>query len=442
MPRDDLQVTYRMKIALKVFTRSIKQVFRSRAQLVLILGFPMIFVATFAFIFGGGAEILGTTSLEIGVINNDHVDPAWKNDFGVYVTTDTNYIFEKGFGEYFIDSLRGLTSVNITDSPLIVKNFNSLEEVTNDIKSRIIVLAMIIPEDFSLSILGGINYKINLTEGAPVNSTLTTKNASIAIRGDSSYQTYQQLQTEISDAINLFTNFFYGIDLPGGQFSINSMDEASIEFTSFDYFIPGFLLFGVVLGAASIGFIVGTERAHGTLDRLRISRMSSFEYLIGIATSQILVLSCQVAVMLVAAYLFGFHGQGNAFYSFIFGALATIPAIGLGLITAAVDKTGENAAGISAVLSAPIGFLSGAFLPLPEVVLLPNFLPVTGTGETRALELWDLNPFSQVVRAQQLILLQRYDISQLLVEFVLFSIGGIIIFSIGALLFALRVFKD
>ncbi|UCE13273.1 MAG: ABC transporter permease [Candidatus Heimdallarchaeota archaeon] len=430
-----------MKVALKVFIRSSKQVFRSRAQLVLIIGFPMILVATFAFIFGGGAEFLGTTSLEIGVINYDHVDPTWKDTFGTYVPTDTDDIFEKGFGDYFIDSLRGLTSVNITDFPLIVKNYNSLEEVTNDIKSRLIVLSVVIPEDFSLSILGGINYKINLTEGAPVDSTLTTKNASIGIRGDSSYQTYQQLQIEISDAINRFTSFFYGIDLPGGQFSISTTDEASIEFTAFDYYIPGFLIFGIILGAASIGFIVGTERAHGTLDRLRISRMSPLEYLIGLSTSQILVLSCQVAVMLVAAYLFGFNGQGNVVYSFIFGALATIPAIGFGLITSAIDKTGENASGIAAILSAPIGFLSGAFLPLPEVVLLPNFLP-TGTGETRALQLWDFNPFSQVVRAQQLILLQRYDISQLLIELILFSIGGIIIFSIGALLFTLQVFKD
>ena len=145
--------------------------------------------------------------------------------------------------------------------------------------------------------------------------------------------------------------------------------------------------------------------------------------------------------MLIAAYIFGFQGKGNPIYSFLFGVLATIPAIGLGLIIAGIDKTGENASGISAFLSAPIGFLSGAFLPLPEVVLIPDFLP-TGTGEVRALQLWDFNPFSQVVRAQSLILLSDYDISQLLIELVLFLIGGSLIFLIGALFFTLRVFRD
>ncbi|MFX0209436.1 MAG: ABC transporter permease [Candidatus Hodarchaeota archaeon] len=329
----------------------------------------------------------------------------------------------------------------MTESPIRVHEYTSLDKATNDIKSRKIILCLIIPRSFSQSVLSGLNYKINLTEGSPIDSQFTKINTSIKIRGDSGYQTYQQLQTEISDALQLFTNHFYGIDFIGGQFSIHPEDMTSIAFTPFDYYIPGFLIFGVILGSASIGFIVGTERAHGTLDRLRISRLNPVEYLLGLSASQILVLSCQVAVMLIAAYLFGFQGKGNPIYSFLFGVLATIPAIGLGLIIAAIDKTGENAAGISAFLSAPIGFLSGAFLPLPEVVLIPNFLP-TGTGETRALQLWDLNPLHQVVRAQSLILLSEYDISQLLTEIIFFFIGGGLIFLVGAMLFALRVFKD
>ena len=430
-----------MKVAMKVFLRSIKQVRRSPAQLALIIAFPLIFISAFAFIFGGGAEFLGTTTLEIGVINNDQIESNWKNAFSLYVEPDANEIFVGGFGEYFVNSLEGLTSINITEFPLTVYDYSSIDKATNDIKARKLVLCLIIPEDFSQSVLSGLNYKINLTEGSPVDSHFTKTNSSIKIRGDSGYQTYQQLQTEISDALQRFTDHFYGVDFRGGQFSIKSEDMTSIAFTPFDYYIPGFLIFGVILGSASIGFIVGTERAHGTLDRLRISRMNPIEYLLGLSVSQILVLSCQIAVMLIAAYLFGFQGKGNPIYSFLFGFLATIPAIGLGLIVAAIDKTGENAPGISAFLSAPLGFLSGAFLPLPEVVLIPNFLP-TGTGEIRALHLWDLNPFHQVVRAQSLILLSEYDISQLLTELIFFFIGGGLIFLVGAFLFAIRVFKD
>ncbi|MFX0123966.1 MAG: ABC transporter permease, partial [Candidatus Hodarchaeota archaeon] len=295
-----------MKVALKVFTRSVKQVIRSPAQLALILAFPLIFVASFAFIFGGGAEFLGTTTLEIGVINNDQIEPSWKSEFASYVVSNTTEIFTKGFGEYFVSSLEGLTPINITESPLRVHDYSSLTKATNDIKARKIVLCLIISKDFSHSILSGINYKVNLTEGEVVDSQFTNLNASVRIRGDSGYQTYQQLQTEISDALHRFIDHFYGIDFMGGQFSIKTEDVTSIAFTPFDYYIPGFLIFGVILGSASIGFIVGTERAHGTLDRLRISRMNPIEYLTGLSVSQILVLSCQVAVMLIAAYIFGF----------------------------------------------------------------------------------------------------------------------------------------
>ncbi|UCG01234.1 MAG: ABC transporter permease [Candidatus Heimdallarchaeota archaeon] len=428
-------------VVIKVFIRSVKQVIRSPAQLALILAFPLIFVASFAFIFGGGTEFLGSTTLEIGVLNKDQIEPNWKNEFGPYIVSDTKEIFEKGFGEYFVTSLEGSTSINITGSPLKVHDYSSLDKATNDIKSRKIVLCLIIPRTFSHSILSGLNYKINLTEGASVDSQLANINTSIKIQGDSGYQTYQQLQTEISDALQKFIDYFYGIDFIGGQFAIQTEDVTSIAFTSFDYYIPGFLIFGVILGSASIGFIVGTERSHGTLDRLRISKLNPIEYLTGLSASQILILSCQVAVMLVAAYIFGFQGKGNPIYSFFFGVLATIPAMGLGLTIAAIDKTGENASGIAAFLSAPLGFLSGAFLPLPEVVLIPDFLP-TSIGETRALLLWDLNPFSQIVRAQNLILLSGHDISQLQTEIIFTLVGGVLIFLIGASLFTLRVFKD
>ncbi|MFX0209435.1 MAG: hypothetical protein ACFFDT_25850 [Candidatus Hodarchaeota archaeon] len=84
-----------MKVAIKVFIRSAKQVRRSPAQLALILAFPLIFVSAFAFIFGGGAEFLGTTTMEIGVINNDQINPDWESKFGSYVDIDTALIFEK-----------------------------------------------------------------------------------------------------------------------------------------------------------------------------------------------------------------------------------------------------------------------------------------------------------------------------------------------------------
>ncbi|MFX0086536.1 MAG: ABC transporter permease [Candidatus Hodarchaeota archaeon] len=431
-----------MVLVLDVFIRGIKQTYRSPAQIFLVIGFPIGFILTFSFIFGGGASIFGgSTSYTIGVINNDVIEPSWQANFENYTVPGANTIFEEGFGEYFILSLKGESELNLTSFHFLVKEFSSISEVTSQIKSQTIILCIIIPENFSQTILGAINYKAILSEGMPIEPGLEMVNTSVELLGDSSYQAFQEVQTEISEALSRFKDHYYGIELPGGYFDLYNEDVSSFEITPVDQFIPGFIVFGILLGAASIGFIIGKERTHGTLDRLRISQIRPVEYLLGISVGQVIFLTLQIILMLLTAYFTGFKGRGNPIYAIFLGILSTIPVIGLGLLIAAMDKKGENAPGIAAVLSGPFGFLSGAFIPLPEVILIPNFIPI-GTGGRRALQLWDLNPFAQLVRALNRILLHQDNLNDLVPEIMLFMIGGIPIFLIGAVLFTWRVFKD
>ncbi len=431
-----------MVLAIDVFIRGIKQTYRSPAQIALVIGFPIGFILTFSFIFGGGASIFGgSSSYVIGVINNDVIEPNWQTNFENYTTPGSSTIFEKGFGEYFIQSLKGESEINLTSFRFLVKEFGSVSEVTSQIKSQTVVLCIIIPEKFSESMFGAINYKNILSNGIPIDPGFEIVNSSIILLGDSSYQSFQEVQTEISEALSQFTNHYYGIEFPGGYFNLYNEDVSSFEISPVDQFVPGFILFGILLGAASIGFIIGKERSHSTLDRLRISQLRPIEYLLGISVGQVIFLTIQIILMLLTAYFTGFNGRGNPIYAVFVGMLGTIPVIGLGLIIAALDKKGENAPGIAAVLSGPFGFLSGAFMPLPQVILIPDFIPI-GTGGRRALELWDLNPFAQLVRALNSILLHQEDLLEVMPEIALFIVGGIPIFLIGALLFTWRVFKD
>lgn len=145
--------------------------------------------------------------------------------------------------------------------------------------------------------------------------------------------------------------------------------------------------------------------------------------------------------MLATGYLLGFNGRGNPFFAIFIGFLSIFPVMGFAVLVAGLDKTGENASGIMSILSAPIGFLSGAFFPLPKVILIDKIIP-DGTGGLKALELWDFNPFRMAVRAEQLILLNQFDLNQVFVEIIFIILGGIIFLGIGSIFFVTQVFKD
>ncbi|MHA1167704.1 MAG: ABC transporter permease [Candidatus Hodarchaeales archaeon] len=429
-----------MVLFMDVFIRCIKQTLRSPAHLALILAFPIVFAGAFAFIYGV-PTVDERASYTVAVVNNDVMDSSWEANFSQYVDIDRELIFEQGFGEYFTSTLENETTLSVIDTLFRIMNYTDINEALEQVRSRTVTLCIVIPENFSRGIIAGINYKINLTEGSPVVPSFEGGNVTLDIYGDSSFQTFQELQTAVSDAMEQFTSYFYGIDIPGGLLGTRSTDVSSIEFTNFDYYIPGFLVFAVLLGSAGISFIIAGEQSHGTLDRLKVSNIKPVEYLAGLTLSQFVSLSVQVVVMLFAAYLFGFNGKGNPLFAFIIGSMTVIPVLGMGMIIASLDKTGKNAPGIAAILSAPMGFISGAFMPLPKVVLISDFIP-RGTGGFRDLLLWDLFPFTHAVSAEKKILMYQYDLLQLWPEILLLLIGGILIFIIGALLFTWRLFKE
>ncbi|MHA1974896.1 MAG: ABC transporter permease [Candidatus Hodarchaeales archaeon] len=434
-------------LTFKIFIRSIKQTLRSPAQLSLIFAFPMAFVLVFAFLFGGSGN--GSPSvLTIGFINNDDGEliNTWKTEFDNYTkpwsSNDTIDPLTHGFGRFFIDSLKHKTGLELNNKTYNIREFSDETTAIKALRSQALSLVVSIPYDFSYGILSGINSRSMIVNGSLIvnTSVLLNTNVSLTFIGDTGYQSFQKGITELQDALKIFTSHFYGVDLPAGDFKVVVDNVASYELGQFDYFMAGFFTFGLVLSASNVAGILGKEREKNTLDRLKLSEMRPIEFLGGITLTQIVTTGNQLLVMFFATYLFGFKGRGDPVFAFFVTLLTILPVLGIGFFVAAIIPNGKEAASVISILSAPFGFLSGSFIPVPEIALIPNFVP-TGTGSLRALQLWDFFPFYSSTTAVREILLFNYTLEQELFNLVFLVIGGLIFFTFGLFFFVKRVFK-
>ncbi|MFX0207678.1 MAG: ABC transporter permease [Candidatus Hodarchaeota archaeon] len=432
------------------FIRTIKQTLRSPTRISLIIGFPIGFTLVFAFIFGGESIVRGDSTLSIGVINQDDGEYVtignWGEDFTKYSKTwfrnVTQNPFFIGYGQLFINSLKGETPLRITNETFRITTFSTVKEAKLAVQSRAITLALRIPNNFSYGILSGINSHEKIINGIPLVNDPEIQNVNITIEliGDPSYLAFQTTQTEIESAMKAFKSTFYSVDLAAGNFETDFQNVISYELTQFDYFISGFLTFGLVLSSSSIAGILGDEREYRTLDRLKISNMHPIELLGGVSLTQIGTGGVQLAIMMSTAYLLGFRGQGNPFNAFVVAMITILPILGLGFFVSAFVPNGRDATGVIAMLSAPIGFVSGAFLPVPEIPLIPDIIP-TASGSLRALQLWDFFPFYSSTTAIRNILLFDHNLNQVIPELIFLVTSGFIFFIFGTILFVWRVFK-
>ncbi len=437
----------KMKTTLKIFIRTLKQTIRSPTRITLIVAFPMLFVLVFAFIFGGSGDV-SPTSVIIGVINEDGQDylADYREIFYNYTlpwaANATIDPLTHGFGNFFVRSLDGQTGINLSNQTFRILEFKTIEEALKAVQSRAVTFAIYIPYDFSLGMLSGINSREYILDGSPIlnQPEVLMTNVSLTLLGDPNFLSFQEGLTEFQESLHQFSTQLFGIELPAGIFTTAFTNVSSYELTQFDYFISGFFTFGLVLTSSSVAGILGEEREYRTLDRLKISQIKPIELLGGITLNQIVVAGAQLLMMLLAAYLFGFKGRGSPLLAYFVGLLTLIPILGLAFFVSAWVPNGRDASSVIAMVSAPIGFLSGAFLQVPAIPLIADFIP-TGTGTFRTLQLWDFFPFYSSVTAIRNVLLFDHTLGQILPELVFLLIGGALFFVFGMIFFIWRVFR-
>ena len=202
---------------------------------------------------------------------------------------------------------------------------------------------------------------------------------------------------------------------------------ASDARTEFENYVPGLLIFAVILLVFSAPMAVAREVEAGTLRRLQITRMRSFDFLGGVTLTQMIVGVAALLLALLVAILLGFRSQGPLWAAIVIGAIASLSVIGVGLIVACFSRTVTQAFLLANFPLAFFMFFSGAMFPVPRVT-------VFSIGD-QSVALFDILPTSHAVIALQKIFVLGAGLNDVAYELIALTVLSGLYLAIGVWLF-------
>lgn len=425
-----------------VSLKGLKEIFRDRKGLGLLLAFPAIFMLVFGFAFSGGQG--GNTSYSVGVVNKDR---------GAVISVSGEAEERRNFGEELIDTLRGIT-LEDSDVPLFEIKRVGPEGGDKMLKDRDVVALVSIPPNFSNSVHQLIKSTVRREVTGRVGEMVITQfnetdsegtgnfgpedfategmdglsgeggsrrlpevenvTVSLTIKGDPGYMAYGQARGILNGVIGQFkdevvnrarerTSSYFNEQhsLPGEFLEIESESvSGSQNLSTFDYQAPGIFVFALLMSAIGVAGSLAGEVESGTLERLKLSRMSSFDLMFGTLIPWSVLAVVQVLILFSVALLLGFNWAGgitSLLVSVLVAAIAGVASVSLGLLIASFADNEQHASNLGTLIAVPLSFVVGAFFPLPKVAIGQFF------GST--FEIYDVLPWSHAAEALRTLLI-------------------------------------
>ena len=172
---------------------------------------------------------------------------------------------------------------------------------------------------------------------------------------------------------------------------------------------------------------VAREIETGTLRRLQMTPLTSFDLLAGITAALVLVGTVAFALAFAVALLVGFRSQGPLWIAILVGAITCLSVIGLGMIVASFTRTVSQAFVVANFPMALMMFFSSVIYPMPKVIVF--------TVAGHAIGLYDVLPTTHAVAALNKILTLGAHVSEVVFELAALSLLSVLYFFIGVWLF-------
>ena len=466
-----------------IATKGIKETVRDRKGLAMLLVFPMAFMLVFGFAFGGTEG--ENTPHEIAVLNYDtgtvlyHNNTTEQMNFGnnftqlleelKYEDSDVHLFHLNNVSEERAEDM--LSDRDIACIVIIPANFsNALRAVIND-TVRTEITSNIGETMVGMNVTGwnattgtyyyDIENNTLYLDGEPVNTTMpfgfegypanyslpVVENitAELIIKGDTGYIGFGMAQGIISGILEQYENevrskakeevsgYFDAAEQIPNDFVYSKVKgiAGTESFTTFDYQAPGIIVFALLLLVVGVAGTLAREVEHGTLERLKITKMKSFDLLFGTLIPWTLIAIAQVFMLFLVAIAMGYHWQGgitNIALAIAIGIIGGISSISLGLLVAAFSKSEKHAENLGMLVAVPMSFLVGAFFTLPRAVI--------GDFWGKTFQAYDVLPWAHTANALRSVLTFGgsfgdvvYDITMMIILTVILFVLGVICFS-------------
>jgi len=364
------------------------------------LAFAPLFVLLYYMMTGG----TGSTSYAVFVINQD-----------------APVIMENGVrlsaGEEVVTGLKAITYVN--GNPLMrVLPIAGQAEAEIRLRNREASLLLVIPPDFSAAI-------------AAFRQGDTSARSALTFVGDLTNPTYTVAAVMVKTVSENFISTITGVERPVQLIEIPLGNSATRS--EFENYVPALFIFAIILIIFQAAMTPAREVESGTLRRLRLTRVNSFELLGGITAWLVLIAMLEMALTFVVALACGFCSQGSLWLAILVGAIASLSVIGAGMIVAAFSKTVSQA---FVIANFPLGlfmFMDGVIYPLPRTPLFILF--------GQAVAIYDVLPTTHAVLALNKIFTLGLGFKDILFELSALTLLSVIYFAVGVCIFQKRQMK-
>jgi ABC-2 type transport system permease protein len=184
----------------------------------------------------------------------------------------------------------------------------------------------------------------------------------------------------------------------------------------FTLYVPALLALALMMLMFTAAATIIREKDKGTITRLRISNMTTFEWLSAVSVTQIIIGLLAMGLTYLTAISVGYQSSGSLVAVMVVGILSSLSIIAISLVVAALLRSVFDLMTIGCFPFFILMFFSGGMFPIPPLQLF-----VVGD---RAININDILPTTHSISALGKIL--NYDSG---LGDVVFEIGAIVILS-------------
>ena len=156
--------------------------------------------------------------------------------------------------------------------------------------------------------------------------------------------------------------------------------------TDFDLYVPGLLGLALMMLMFTAAATLIKEKDKGTIVRLRISNMTTTEWLVAVSSTQVIIGLLAMGLTYLTAVVFGYQTSGSLMAVTVVGILSCLAIIAISVLVAALIRTIFDLMTVGCFPFFILMFFSGGMFPIPTISLFSlgghsfnvnDFLPTT-----------------------------------------------------------------
>ncbi|MCW4006302.1 MAG: ABC transporter permease [Candidatus Bathyarchaeota archaeon] len=328
----------------RIAWKDLLELFRNRLGLVLLIVMPLFMMVMVGFIYPSNGNTIN--NLPIALVNDDG---------GFNGSTLPSQTF-----------LMGLQGINDQTDMMVLSNASSLAQVKDLIQRGEIDGGIVIPSNFSQSILTGeqgtlivvtdqSNPQVSATIQAALSGVFDQMGTMLA------QQNVQALNPDLVTAnSSLAIVKPYAVEMEG-------VVDGSTSY--FDFIAPGIMAMTVMMSVMTgLPVAISEEKEIGTMDGMMVAPINRLSIILGKTLGQTARGLLQGMIILALAVgLFGVTIHGNILLVLGLLLLGVFSFVGLGIVITSFAKDQETATMMMMTLMFPMMFLSGVFFPIQQM---------------------------------------------------------------------------